>query len=121
MRRGDLSGYSDRVFAEQTWLFSEEAFLDKPCTPTELLQAVSLAITGAFTAAQAAEFDRSALALRGLRNPQDLTRFDLVRVRQQSLVGVENVHVSVGIAEFFPGDLAERVAGLHGVGTFRGA
>jgi CheY-like chemotaxis protein len=41
-----LSGYSDRLFAEQTWLFSEEAYLDKPCTPAELLQAVSLAITG---------------------------------------------------------------------------
>ena len=41
-----LSGYTDRLFAEQTWLFSEEAFLEKPCSPAELLQAVSLAITG---------------------------------------------------------------------------
>ena len=41
-----LSGYSDRLFVEKTWLFSEEAYLDKPCTPVELLQAVSLAITG---------------------------------------------------------------------------
>jgi CheY-like chemotaxis protein len=41
-----LTGYSDRLFDEKMALCQEEAFLEKPCTPTGLLQAVSLAVTG---------------------------------------------------------------------------
>lgn len=46
-----LSGYSDHLFAGKTWLFRQEAFLDKPCSAVGLLQAVSLAITGSIRAA----------------------------------------------------------------------
>lgn len=37
-----LTGFSDRLFKEKTVLWEDEAFLDKPCTATGLLQAVSL-------------------------------------------------------------------------------
>jgi two-component system cell cycle sensor histidine kinase/response regulator CckA len=40
-----LTGYSDRLFAERMTLWESEAFLDKPCSVTGLLEAVSL-ITG---------------------------------------------------------------------------
>ena len=46
-----LTGYSDRLFAEKIRLRHDEAFLEKPCTVSGLLQAVSLAITGRIRAA----------------------------------------------------------------------
>ena len=42
-----LTGHSDWLFAEKIVLRDDEAFLEKPCTIVGLLQAVSLAITGA--------------------------------------------------------------------------
>jgi len=41
-----LTGYSDRLFDEKVTLCDKEAFLEKPCSPNGLLQAVSLAVTG---------------------------------------------------------------------------
>jgi two-component system, cell cycle sensor histidine kinase and response regulator CckA len=56
LREGDpalkvlyLTGYSDHLFKEKATLRQEEAFLDKPCSPVALRQAVSLAITGRVT------------------------------------------------------------------------
>ena len=46
-----LTGYSDRLFAEKLRLRNDESFLEKPCTVSGLLQAVSLAITGRIKAA----------------------------------------------------------------------
>lgn len=43
-----LTGYSDRLFREKKTLWEDEAFLDKPCTVTGLLQAVSLLLFGHF-------------------------------------------------------------------------
>src|SRR5712692_7789230 len=37
-----LTGYRDRLFKEKITLWEGEAFLDKPCTATGLLEAVSL-------------------------------------------------------------------------------
>jgi hypothetical protein len=37
----DLTGYRDHVFAAKGSLWADEAFLDKPCTPEGLRQAVS--------------------------------------------------------------------------------
>lgn len=41
-----LTGYSDRLFKERATLWEGEAFLDKPCTATGLLEAVSLQLFG---------------------------------------------------------------------------
>jgi CheY-like chemotaxis protein len=41
-----FTGHSDRLFAERLLLWEDEAFLDKPCTTTGLLEAVSLIIGG---------------------------------------------------------------------------
>lgn len=41
-----LTGYSDRLFAERTTLWEDEAFLDKPCTMQSLKEAVSLLLSG---------------------------------------------------------------------------
>jgi two-component system, cell cycle sensor histidine kinase and response regulator CckA len=41
-----LTGYTDQLFTEKVTLWEDEAFLEKPCTPEALLQAVSLAVTG---------------------------------------------------------------------------
>jgi two-component system cell cycle sensor histidine kinase/response regulator CckA len=41
-----LTGHADRLFDEKVALCEEEAFLEKPCKPIALQQAVSLAITG---------------------------------------------------------------------------
>ena len=41
-----LTGFSDRLFAERHTLRSNEAFVDKPVTPTGLLEAVSLLLFG---------------------------------------------------------------------------
>jgi CheY-like chemotaxis protein len=37
-----LTGFSERLFVERRVLWQGEAFLDKPCTPKGLLEAVSL-------------------------------------------------------------------------------
>ena len=41
-----LTGYSDSLFAEKHVLWKDEAFLDKPCTLTGLLEAVTLLMRG---------------------------------------------------------------------------
>ncbi|MBI3403817.1 MAG: response regulator [Acidobacteria bacterium] len=41
-----LTGYSDRLFAEKQLLWDGEAFLDKPCSPKAVMEAVSLLLTG---------------------------------------------------------------------------
>jgi len=41
-----LSGFRDQLFKEESSLWADEAFLDKPCTPEALLQAVSLVLFG---------------------------------------------------------------------------
>jgi two-component system, cell cycle sensor histidine kinase and response regulator CckA len=41
-----LTGYTDQLFTEKVTLWEDEAFLEKPCSPEALLQAVSLAVTG---------------------------------------------------------------------------
>ena len=43
-----LTGFSDRLFKEKVTLWADEAFLDKPCSVTGLLQAVSLLLFGRF-------------------------------------------------------------------------
>ena len=43
-----LTGYSDRLFKQKTMLWEGEAFLDKPCTITGLVQAISLLLFGRF-------------------------------------------------------------------------
>lgn len=41
-----LTGFSDHLFKEKVRLWEDEAFLDKPCSITGLLEAVSLLVTG---------------------------------------------------------------------------
>ena len=41
-----LTGYADQLFDERQTLWQDEAFLDKPCTPTSLLESVSLLLFG---------------------------------------------------------------------------
>jgi two-component system cell cycle sensor histidine kinase/response regulator CckA len=41
-----ITGYSDRLFAERSVLWQDEAFIDKPISPAGLLEAVSLALFG---------------------------------------------------------------------------
>jgi two-component system, cell cycle sensor histidine kinase and response regulator CckA len=41
-----VTGYADALFEEKSRLWADEAFLDKPCTPDALLEAVSLLISG---------------------------------------------------------------------------
>ena len=43
-----LTGFSDRLFKEKVTLWADEAFLEKPCSVTGLLQAVSLLLFGRF-------------------------------------------------------------------------
>jgi CheY-like chemotaxis protein len=50
-----LTGYSDQLFKEKVTLWEDEAFLDKPCSVTGLIQAVSLLSTGRIAAAPAAD------------------------------------------------------------------
>jgi two-component system, cell cycle sensor histidine kinase and response regulator CckA len=47
-----LTGFSDRLFKEKATLWEDEAYLDKPCSPKGLLQAVSLLAHGRFDVAQ---------------------------------------------------------------------
>lgn len=46
-----LTGYSDRLFKEKITLWEDEAFLEKPCSVTGLLEAVSLLLCGHLSAA----------------------------------------------------------------------
>jgi CheY-like chemotaxis protein len=41
-----VTGYSDRLFAERSLLWQDEAFVDKPISPTGLREAVSLSLFG---------------------------------------------------------------------------
>ena len=41
-----LTGFSDALFKENSTLWDDEAFLDKPCTIKGLLEAVSLLLVG---------------------------------------------------------------------------
>jgi CheY-like chemotaxis protein len=41
-----LTGYSDSLFAEKHVLWKDEAFLDKPCTLSGLLEAITLLMRG---------------------------------------------------------------------------
>lgn len=41
-----LTGFSDRLFETRPCLWEDEAYLDKPCSATALLQAVSLLVHG---------------------------------------------------------------------------
>jgi two-component system cell cycle sensor histidine kinase/response regulator CckA len=50
-----LTGYSDQLFKEKMTLWEDEAFLDKPCSVTGLLQAVSLLSTGRIATTRAAD------------------------------------------------------------------
>jgi two-component system cell cycle sensor histidine kinase/response regulator CckA len=43
-----LTGFSDSLFKEKATLWQDEAYLDKPCSVTGLLQAVSLLVLGRF-------------------------------------------------------------------------
>jgi CheY-like chemotaxis protein len=36
-----VTGYSDRLFREKQSLWADEAFLEKPCTPAELVEAAA--------------------------------------------------------------------------------
>jgi two-component system cell cycle sensor histidine kinase/response regulator CckA len=45
-----LTGYNDQLFNEKNRLREDEAFLNKPCTMQELLEAVSLLLNGSATA-----------------------------------------------------------------------
>lgn len=49
-----LTGFSDRLFIERQVLWQGEAFLDKPCTPRGLLEAMSLVRSTFSTAGGAA-------------------------------------------------------------------
>ncbi len=51
-----LTGFSDKLFKEKVTLWEDEAFLDKPCSVTGLLQAVSLLLFGHFEVRDA-DFD----------------------------------------------------------------
>jgi len=41
-----LTGFSDRLFKDKITLWEDEAFLDKPCSVTGLLEAISLLMFG---------------------------------------------------------------------------
>ena len=41
-----LTGYNEQLFREKSTLWTDEAFLDKPCTVKGLLEAVSLLVYG---------------------------------------------------------------------------
>jgi two-component system, cell cycle sensor histidine kinase and response regulator CckA len=48
-----VTGYSDRLFGEKQSLWADEAFLEKPCGPAAIVQAVSLLISGSTAVPQA--------------------------------------------------------------------
>ena len=43
-----LTGFSDHLFKEKVTLWEDEAFLDKPCSPQGVIEAVSLLLFGRF-------------------------------------------------------------------------
>jgi two-component system cell cycle sensor histidine kinase/response regulator CckA len=43
-----FTGFSDVLFKEKQRLWEDEAYLDKPCTPRGLVEAVSLLLEGRF-------------------------------------------------------------------------
>src|SRR6266850_767216 len=53
-----LSGYRDQLFKEKGSLWADEAFLDKPCTPDQLVQAVSRLLFGPLTESKPEKVDR---------------------------------------------------------------
>jgi two-component system cell cycle sensor histidine kinase/response regulator CckA len=46
-----FTGFCDQLFREKRQLWAGEAYLDKPCTPKGLVEAVSLLLDGHITAA----------------------------------------------------------------------
>ena len=53
-----LSGFRDQLFKEKGSLWADEAFLAKPCTPEQLVQAVSLLLFGPLDASKPEKSDR---------------------------------------------------------------
>src|SRR5262249_53724618 len=53
-----LSGFRDQLFKEKGSLWADEAFLDKPCTPEQLVQAVSQLVSGSADASKPEKTDR---------------------------------------------------------------
>ena len=53
-----LTGFRDVLFKEKGSLWADEAFLDKPCTPDGLLQAVSMLLFGSLTQEKPDQADR---------------------------------------------------------------
>lgn len=53
-----LSGFRDRLFSEKGSLWADEAFLDKPCTPEQLVQAVSMLLFGPLDASKPENAER---------------------------------------------------------------
>jgi CheY-like chemotaxis protein len=48
-----VTGYSDRLFGEKQSLWADEAFLEKPCGPAAIVEAVSLLVSGTTAVPQA--------------------------------------------------------------------
>jgi CheY-like chemotaxis protein len=53
-----LTGFRDVLFREKGSLWADEAFLDKPCTPDGLLQAVSMLLFGSLNKERPDQVDR---------------------------------------------------------------
>jgi CheY-like chemotaxis protein len=53
-----LSGFRDQLLKEKGSLWADEAFLAKPCTPEQLVQAVSLLLFGPVDASKREKSDR---------------------------------------------------------------
>ena len=53
-----LSGFPDQLMKEKGSLWADEAFLAKPCTPEQLVQAVSLLLFGPVDASKPEKTDR---------------------------------------------------------------
>ena len=73
-----LTGFSDRLFKERVVLWEGEAFLEKPCSPKGLLEAVSMMRLMPSTSEDAAEGSHplasAARSLLGLQQRQTLRR-----------------------------------------------
>ncbi|MCC7417910.1 MAG: response regulator [Acidobacteria bacterium] len=67
-----LTGYADNLFSERSVLWTDEAFLEKPCSLKGLRQAVSLLVSGHVTAgADDASGGSGAQAVMGTPRPAD--------------------------------------------------
>jgi two-component system, cell cycle sensor histidine kinase and response regulator CckA len=53
-----LSGFRDQLFRQKGSLWADEAFLDKPCTPQQLIQAVSRLMFGPLAESKPDQVDR---------------------------------------------------------------